>query len=102
MCTHETKNIVKLHKMLGYGNKMALMELKQMIKENSQNFIETFSEFKEEFSPTIKEITEIWNKFELFLKNIDSKSRRNSNYKKNKKDCKDINDKIKINDINND
>ena len=100
MCTHETKNIVKLHKMLGYGNKMALMELKQMIKENSQNFIETFSEFKEEFSPTIKEITEIWNKFELFLKNIDSKSRRNNNYKKNKKEYKNINDKIKINDIN--
>lgn len=81
MCTNETKNILKIYKILGYGNKMSMIELKETIKENFNKFVENFKQFKEEFLPTVNELSEICKKYELFLNNINNKSKRDYKHK---------------------
>lgn len=81
MCTNETKNILKIYKILGYGNKMSMIELKETIKENLNKFVENFKQFKEELLPTVNELSEICKKYELFLNNINNKSKRDYKHK---------------------
>ena len=101
MCTNETKNLSKMYKILGYGNKMAINELKELIKENSNKYMENYKKFIEEFYPTINELSEIMNKYEMFLKDINDKKKVNKY--KNNKDKKEliIKDKKINNLINN-
>ena len=101
MCANETKNLSKMYKILGYGNKMAINELKELIKENSNKYIENYKKFIEEFYPTINELSEIMNKYEMFLKDINDKKKVNKY--KNNKDKKEliIKDKKINNLINN-
>ena len=75
MCTNETKNLSKMYKILGYGNKMAINELKELIKENSNKYMENFKKFLEEFYPTINELSEIMNKDGIFLKDMNDKKK---------------------------
>ena len=81
MCTKETNNIMKMYKILGYGNKMAVTELKEMIKGNDNKYIENMNQFGEDFNPTINEISEIWNNFVLFTKDMNNKNNKNNKNK---------------------
>ena len=100
MCTNETNNLSKMYKILGYGNKMAMIELKELIKENSNNYIENFKKLKEEFNPIINEFSKILDKYELFLNGINSKSKKYLKYKNSKSKSEEKNkDKRNINNI---
>ena len=83
MCTTETNNIMEMYKILGYGNKMAMTELKEMIKENCNKYIENMRQFEKDFSPTINEFSEIWNNFVLFTKDMNNKKNKNHKHKTN-------------------
>ena len=98
MCTNETKNLSKMYKILGYGNKMAINELKELIKENSNKYMENFKKFLEEFYPTINELSEIMNKDGIFLKDMNDKKKMNK-YKNNKDKKELIITEKKINNL---
>ena len=99
MCTTETNNIMEMYKILGYGNKMAMTELKEMIKENCNKYIENMRQFEKDFSPTINEFSEIWNNFVLFTKDMNNKKNKNHKYKSSNdnNDFKNLNNNNIIN-----
>ena len=100
MCTNETKNVSKIYKLLGYANKMAEDELKEMLKENSNKFIDNFINFGKEFVQNIKDFSEIWNKFELFLNDIKEKNEKNKNKIVKESNKNNISDNNIINNYN--
>ena len=102
MCTNETNNLSKIYKIIGYGNKIAMIELKELIKENSNDYLENFKKLKEEFNPTINEFSELWNKYELFLNNINNKKKPKYKNSKSKNEEKNKDKKNINNIINND
>jgi len=99
MCTNETKNITKMYKILGYGNQMVTIELKEMIKDNCNKYTENFQQFEKEFNTTINEVTEIWNKYESSI--IDINNKTNKNKKSHKHKAHNENNEIKNDDNNN-
>ena len=81
MCATETKNLNKLYKIAGYGNKMSMNQIKQMIRENSIYFLDNFQKFREEFDLTVNEYGDTWTKFDSFIKDM---YRKYKNYNRNK------------------
>ena len=47
MCTKETRILSNMKKMLGYSNRMCLVELKKMVVTNSNKFMENIKTFSE-------------------------------------------------------
>ncbi len=67
MCQADHKELTKIFNQLGYANKMNIMELKKMIKEYSQSFVENIKNFDIDFYPTINDLVGTWSNMETFV-----------------------------------
>ena len=67
MCRNETLNLEKMYNQLGYANKMNMLELKKMIKEYCNRYVENIKNFDAEFYPTINDMVGTWSNMETFV-----------------------------------
>ena len=67
MCRADNQNLQKLANQLGYANKMNMIELKKMIKEYCQRYVENIKNFDVEFYPTINDLVGTWSNMETFV-----------------------------------
>ena len=67
MCQAEHRELSKILNQLGYANKMNIMELKKMINEYCQRFVENIKSFDIEFYPTINDLVGTWSNMETFV-----------------------------------
>ena len=90
---------MEMYKILGYGNKMAMTELKEMINDNCNKYIDNKRQFENDFNHTINEINEKWNNFVLFSKDMNNKKNKNHKYKSSNdnNDFKNLNNNNIIN-----
>ena len=67
MCRNDTLNLEKMYNQLGYANKMNMIELKKMIKEYCNRYVENIKSFDVEFYPTINDSIGTWSNLETFV-----------------------------------
>ena len=67
MCQADHRELSKIFNQLGYANKMNIMELKKMIKEYCQRFVENIKNFDINFYPTINDLVGTWSNMETFV-----------------------------------
>ena len=67
MCRNDNLNLEKLHNQLGYANKKNMIELKKMINEYCNRYVENIKSFDAEFYPTINDSVGTWSNLETFV-----------------------------------
>lgn len=67
MCTKETRILSNMKKMLGYSNRMCLVELKKMVVTNSNKFMENIKTFSENFYPSLTDGLNIYSDLSIFI-----------------------------------
>ena len=67
MCRNDNLNLQKLSNQLGYANKMNMIELKKMINEYCNRYVENIKNFDLEFYPTINDMVGTWSNMETFV-----------------------------------
>ena len=67
MCQADHRELTNILNQLGYANKMNKIELKKMIKEYCQRFVENIKNFDINFYPTINDLVDSWSNMETFV-----------------------------------
>ena len=67
MCQADHRELTNILNQLGYANKMNKIELKKMIKEYCQRFVENIKNFDIYFYPTINDLVSSWSNMETFV-----------------------------------
>ncbi len=67
MCTKDSLLLNAYKNQLGYCNKTNIDELKNMIKNNCQKFIENDNKFCSEFYPTLTDALNVYSTFQMFI-----------------------------------
>ena len=67
ICYKDSLALQKLYNQLGYANKMNIYELKKMLKQYCERYIENFKLFDAEFYPSITDFIGTWTNMESFV-----------------------------------
>lgn len=67
MCTKETRIMDNMKKMLGYTNRMCLVELKKMVDTNANKFMDNVKTFSEKFYPSLTDGLNIYSDLSIFI-----------------------------------
>ena len=67
MCTRETQSVENIHKMLGYANFMNGEQLKKIIEDNAEKFVETTKEFANKFYPSLNDGITVWSTLTSYI-----------------------------------
>ena len=67
MCRNDNLNVEKLYNQLGYANKRNMIELKKLISDYCQRYINNLKEFDAEFYPSINDLVGTWTNIETFI-----------------------------------
>ena len=67
ICYKDSLALQKIFNQLGYANKMNIYELKKMIKQYCERYIDNFKNFDANFYPTITDFIGTWTNMESFV-----------------------------------
>ena len=67
ICKSDTNSVMKIYNLLGYANKMNIIELKKMINEYCVRFVNNIKSFNSEFYPSINDLVSSWSNMETFV-----------------------------------
>ncbi len=67
MCRNDNLNLQKLYDQLGYANKRNMIELKKMIMDYCNRYVENIKSFDVEFYPSINDLVATWSNMETFV-----------------------------------
>jgi hypothetical protein len=67
ICYKDSLSLQKIYNQLGYANKMNIYELKKMIKQYCDRYIDNFKNFDTNFYPTITDFIGTWTNMESFV-----------------------------------
>ena len=67
ICQSDTANLLKIYNQLGYANKMNMRELKKIIKDYCNRYVENLKKFDEDFYPTINDLVGTWSNMQNFV-----------------------------------
>ena len=74
ICYADTRELEKLNNQLGYANKMNMRELRKLIKEYCQRFVENISTFDQGFYTSITDLLNTWTNMESFVRTVNSEN----------------------------
>ena len=67
MCNDDNLNLKKMYYQLGYANKMNMVELKKIIKENCCRYVKTIETLSNELCPVINDEIGNWSNLMVFV-----------------------------------
>ena len=67
ICHSDTKNLEKINEQLGYANKMNMRELRKIIKQYCDRFVNNIGEFDQQFYPTINDLLSTYTNMETYV-----------------------------------
>ena len=76
ICLEDSRNLEKIHNQLGYANKMNMRELRKMIKEYCERFVNNIAYFDQVFYPTINDLLTTWTNMETFVMTSKSSNKK--------------------------
>ena len=67
ICIGDTRELERLNNQLGYANKMNIRELRKIISEYCERFVNNMRDFDQGFYPTINDLLNTWTNIESFV-----------------------------------
>ena len=73
MCTQETNHLANLGNTLGFYNRRNMQELKKLMKNNCNKYMEDLKEFTDNFYPTLTDALTVYTSILMFVKSYKPK-----------------------------
>ena len=67
MCSQETNHINNIGNTLGYYNRLNMLELKKLMKDNCNRYVLNLKDFTDNFYPTLTDALTIYSSIQMFV-----------------------------------